>query len=209
MGAKTWMLVGSEGPAAELLARLPALDRAASLALAQKMFPGERLSELEDGNLCFANPDKDELYVSCFDGVAVVAAREFALDYPSQLPPAFVQAMPYKTVVLHAMHSVVGWFAFAIWQNGKLLRALSLSPDSGVLEDIGERLPFEQPYWAGEHPADCSFHFHPLEMAESALSALFGYVIEGEPDQGRFDAEVLPLVKLRRRKARRWFFWKM
>jgi hypothetical protein len=51
------------------------------------------------------------------------------------------------------MHSVVDWFAYAIWANGKLLRSLSLSPVSGILENIGQRLPFEEPYWSGEHPA--------------------------------------------------------
>ena len=28
-----------------------------------------------------------------------------------------------------------------------------LSPDGGILEDIGERLPFEEPFWSGHHPA--------------------------------------------------------
>lgn len=207
MGAKTWMLVSSNGPARELLAKLPELNRAASLALVQKMFPGERLTEQEDGDLSFTNPDENELFVGCFDGVAVVAADEFGLDRPSELPHAFLQAMPHKTVVLHAMHSVVDWFAYAIWQDGKLVRSLSLSPVSGVLEDMGERLPFEQPYWAGERPLyeegeeaedDYPFSFHPLDMAESALGALFGYVIEGDTDEALFEAEDLPLMHLQR-----------
>lgn len=56
-------------------------------------------------------------------------------------------------VTLHAMHSVVDWFAYAMWTNGKLVRSLSLSPGSGIPEDIGQRLPFEEPYWSGEFPA--------------------------------------------------------
>ncbi|WP_405525285.1 DUF6928 family protein [Streptomyces canus] len=39
------------------------------------------------------------------------------------------------------MHSVVGWFAFAAWGDGRLLRSLSLSPDSGIIENGGEPLP--------------------------------------------------------------------
>lgn len=36
---------------------------------------------------------------------------------------------------LHAMHSVVDWFAFAVWgPDGKLRRALSVSPANGVIE---------------------------------------------------------------------------
>ncbi|WP_420719932.1 DUF6928 family protein [Streptomyces sp. NA13] len=41
-----------------------------------------------------------------------------------------------------------------MWEDGHLLRSLSLSPDSGVIENIGTPLPFEQPYWAGDRPAD-------------------------------------------------------
>ena len=49
------------------------------------------------------------------------------------------------------MHSVVDWLAFAKWKNGELVRSLSLSPDSGILEDIGLRLPFEEPFWSSKH----------------------------------------------------------
>lgn len=56
-------------------------------------------------------------------------------------------------VYLHAMHSMVDWFAFTVWRDGKLQRSLSLPPNSGVLEDIGKRLSSELPYWAGNYPA--------------------------------------------------------
>ncbi|MEU6287191.1 hypothetical protein [Streptomyces sp. NPDC046988] len=59
-----------------------------------------------------------------------------------------------RRLILHAMHSAVDWLAFAVWEDGRLDRSLSLSPDSGVTENIGEPLPFELPYWAGERPAD-------------------------------------------------------
>lgn len=42
--------------------------------------------------------------------------------------------------------SVVDFFAYAQWINCKFVRSLSLSPDSGILEDIGQRLPFEEPF---------------------------------------------------------------
>jgi len=44
---------------------------------------------------------------------------------------------------------LIGGQAFAQWVNGKLVRSLSLSPDSGILEDIGPRFPFEEPFWSG------------------------------------------------------------
>jgi hypothetical protein len=70
--------------------------------------------------------------------------------------------------------------------RGRLRRSLSLSPDSGIIENVGEPLPFEQPYWAGERPVDTDepdqpypLPFHPLEMAEDALRNLFGFNYEG------------------------------
>jgi len=93
--------------------------------------------------------------------------------------------------VFHAMHSAVDWFAMAKWSSGTLLRSLSLAPDNGIIEDLGTRLPFEAPYWAGRHPAvdpededdgPCPFPFHPLELGEGALRSLFGYQLEGYVD---------------------------
>lgn len=75
------------------------------------------------------------------------------MDHPSQLDSKFIEAFSSGTLYLHAMHSGVDFFAFAVWKNGTLQRSLSLSPDSGILDDIGPRLPFEVPFWAGEHPA--------------------------------------------------------
>jgi hypothetical protein len=49
------------------------------------------------------------------------------------------------------MHSVSDTLAFAVWKDGVLVRSLSLSPHGGIAEDLGERLEFEEAYWAGEH----------------------------------------------------------
>ena len=49
-------------------------------------------------------------------------------------------------------------------------------------------MPFEELYWAGEHPAfdtgggqerSYPFAFHPLELGEAALMDFFGYQLEG------------------------------
>jgi hypothetical protein len=88
------------------------------------------------------------------------------------------------------MHSVVDWFAYAVWAgDGTLRRSLSLAPDHGIMENIGNPLTFEEPYWAGECPLDIDeedddmppypFPFHPLELAEDALRVLFGFNYEG------------------------------
>jgi hypothetical protein len=215
MGAKTWMLVYADSDARAALAAYPPLDREATSRLASKLFPKEKLEPLSDGDLCFTSPPEDELHIGCFAGVSVVAATELGLDHPSKLPKAFLDAGGRGKVYLHAMHSVVDWFAFGLWSNGTLIRSLSVAPDNGIIEDIGQRLPFEEPYWSGKHPVtdgddvDTSypFPFHPLEFGEGALLEFFGYQIEGFVDPSHLDVESIPLVRYKRSKAAPW--WKL
>ena len=58
------------------------------------------------------------------------------------------------------------------------------------MEDIGAPWPFEEPYWAGLHPAvdpedtdpedePYPLPFHPLDLAEAALQELLGFSFEG------------------------------
>ena len=213
MGAKTWMLVYAKGDPRVALRRKPALDDEGSLRLAASLFPGEELTQIGRGDLSDTAPPDNEILIGQLGEVAVVAAREFGADYPSRLPQRFLEAAPFAYVYLHAMHSVVDWFAFAQWKNGALVRSLSLSPDSGIMEDIGRTLPFEQPYWSGEHPAldpeedpeSYPFPFHPLELGEAALLDMFGYQLEGDVARSVVDPESIELLRLRR--SRSW--WKL
>jgi hypothetical protein len=221
MGAKTWMLVYAEGLMRGRLVQTSTPDRAATVALAHRLFPGETLEPMEDGSLGWTNPPDGELVIGSFPGFDVVAAKEFALDYPSRVPEKFIEAADGRTVYLHAMHSVVDWFAFGVWENGRLKRSLSLSPDKGILEDIGARLAFELPYWEGKHPligpgeepTDYPFVFHPLELGDAALRALFGYYMEGLSDATMVHAETIPLLRFRRSMGlngdARWRWWKV
>lgn len=209
MGAKTWMLVYSKGNPEEILKSSPELDRAATSEFARKLFSSEKITPLKDGDLSFTCPTDDELVVGCFPGLTIVAAKEFGIDFPSRLPAKFIDAYPGHSVYLHAMHSTVDWFAYAVWKDGKLQRSLSLSPDSGILEDTGDRLPFEEPYWNGEHPAldpeeadgSYPFQFHPLELGEAALLSLFGYQLEGFLDPSQVESEKIPLMQFARKKS--------
>ncbi|MBD0844760.1 hypothetical protein ICC28_39705 [Streptomyces sp. TRM68416] len=126
------------------------------------------------------------------------------IDVPSQLPEHLVAASIGRRLVLHAMHSVVDWLAFAVWEDGHLVRSLSLSPDSGIIENTGEPLPFELPYWAGDRPAEIvpwpgeeeepyALPFHPLELGEDALRALCGFIQEGRPQPDDVDADAIEL----------------
>ena len=216
MGAKTWMLAYVEDSAADILTSKPVLDRKRAAALAQQLFPKEQVETTDDGNLAYTCPRRKELYVGCFPGVDIVAAREFRLDFPSKLPRYFIELGGQRSVYLHAMHSVADWFAYAIWRNGKLIRSLSAAPDNGVMEDIGERRPFELPYWFGQHPAlgpeeeaegiSYPLPFHPLELGEAALLDLFGYQLEGFAETSLFDPETISLAGFKRNSSW-WKFW--
>ncbi|MEU4191133.1 hypothetical protein AB0E69_04485 [Kribbella sp. NPDC026611] len=187
MGAKDWMLLYADTDAAAVLRSRPEPDRDATHALVDRLHPATTLTPLSEQSLeAKANPPDGEFYAGVFPGLTVITSGQVALDYPSALPERFIEEGRGRTLYLHAMHSVVDWFAFGVWEDGVLRRALSLSPDDGVLENLGEPLEFERPYWAGErrleddgdgdaYPLD----FHPLELGEDALRNLFGFNWEG------------------------------
>jgi hypothetical protein len=207
VGAKTWMLVYSTGDVIAALKRAPKLDRDKTFALATTLFPNDCLEPIGDGDLLCTCPPKRELHVGCFPTVSIVAAREFGLDYPSKLPASFIAQGGSETIYLHAMHSVVDWLAFAKWSKGQLIRSLSLSPDSGILEDIGQQLPFEEPFWSGRHSVgdDYPLPFHPLELGEEVLKQFFGYQLEGNVDSELLEPESIPLIKYKRKRS----WWKL
>ena len=206
------MLVYANGDVGEALRVGPQLDRDATLKLASQLFSRDKLVPIGDGDLSYTCPPNDELHIGCFPGISILAAKEFGIDYPSKLPTSFIEAGGSGTVYLHAMHSVVDWLAFAQWINGRLVRSLSLSPESGILEDIGQRLAFEEPFWSGRHSAteddkeDYPFPFHPLELGEAALKGFFGYQIEGPIDPALLEPESIPLLKYKRSRSW-WKFW--
>jgi len=212
MGAKTWMAVFADGDARQTLASKPKLDREETREIASLLFPKEKLKPQPDSCLTWTAPPSDEIHIACFPGLTIVAAKEFAIDNPSAIPSRFLDFAGPRTVYVHAMHSVVDWFAFAVWRKGKLERSLSLSPDSGIVEDVGQRLSFEMPYWDGAHPAidpddveageqAYPFPFHPLELGEAALAEFFGYQLEGYVDSLAVDTETIPLLRFKRRKS--------
>jgi hypothetical protein len=202
MGAKTSLLVFADGDAVEILRARPALDHEGARELAARLHPGRSVTALADGFLedtCF--PRDGEVYIGCYSGLSIVCTTEVASDQPSHLARRILPLMPARKVYVHAMHSVVDWFAYAIWSDGILRRSLSLSPDSGIMENIGDPLPFEMPYWEGKHPLELDpddepypLAFHPLEMAEDALRELLGFNREGFVEDDDPDPETLPVA---------------
>lgn len=184
------------------------IDPDATRRLVAQVYGGESLAEARPASLLdMVLPPDGVVAAAVFGEAAVLCAREIALDRPSQLSRAVLDAMPGTEHRLHAMHSVVDWCAFAVWQRGTLVRSLSISPDSGVLENIGVPLAFEEPYWAGQRALeeDPAFDdpyplpFHPLELGEEALDAFYGFVLEGMPAPDSWDPEDVPLLTFDRR----------
>jgi hypothetical protein len=185
MGAKDWFICYADTDVASVLSRDPQLDREATEELVRRLFPDHDVVAIDDGTLGeSANPADEDVFAAVWPGASIVCTVQAAQDRPSQLGAQFLKEGAGRTVYTHAMHSVVDWFAYAAWNpDGGLRRALSVSSNDEVIEDIGARLSFEERFWAGDFPAtddgDYPLPFHPLELSEAALEHLFGFVFEG------------------------------
>jgi hypothetical protein len=208
MGAKTALLAFAEGDIGPALAGATRPDRTEVESLVRRLFAGYDLIAEEEGTLSHGvYPPDDVTYATALAGVDLVCDRRLVFDRPSELPAHLHQVAGGRRIVMHAMHSVVDWLAFAVWQDGVLVRSLSLSPDGGITENIGEPYEFERPYWAGEHAVEpipgwpdegpYPLPFHPLDLGEEALRALFGFVIEGYPHPDDVDAEAVAMLSFR------------
>jgi hypothetical protein len=209
VGAKTGLLAYAAQDVASILRAGPAEAGCESAeALLRRIYPDWLVEPLDGADTAgdlseAAYPPEDVAYAASFPGLEIVCDRNVMVDYPSSLPQRYLEAAGVRTVVLHAMHSVTDWLASAVWTDGKLVRSLSVSPHRGIGEDIGERLPFEAPYWRGEHPVTpvpgwpskgpYPLPFHPLALGEAALRALFGFVIEGRREPDDVDASAVPV----------------
>jgi hypothetical protein len=129
-----------------------------------------------------------------------VCDRRLAIDRPSQLPAHLLDLAAGRRVILHAMNSTSDSLSIAMWEAGRLRRALSVGPDS-VVEDIGLRLGFEEPFWTAQHPTGAHVRpgrvgpvpFAPLEMGEAALLAWFGFRLEGSVRSNQVDPGTIAL----------------
>ena len=208
MGAKDWFICYADTDVGSVLAGRPELDRTATSELVRRLFPDRTVVETEDGTLAEnANPAEEEVFAAVWPGATIVCTSRAAVDRPSQVAAQFLKEGVGRTVYVHAMHSVVDWFAYARWEpDGSLRRALSVNADDQVIEDVGPRLPHEEPFWRGDFPAteddeEYPLPFHPLELSEATLEAVFGFVFEGhsgmQDDAGLVDPFDVALASYR------------
>lgn len=215
MGAKAWFAAFFDGDPKDILSKKPELDRAASAALAEELFAGYTIHAKDDGTLDVLNPKKREVFIGVYGKLKIIAHGDFSGDLPSQIDQRWLAPQLGSTVYVHATHSVVDWFAFSLWKEGLLVRSTSVAPDSGIMEDIGEKLPFELPYWDGSFSLEDEFEedepyplpFHPLELSEAALLATLGFQFEGHPDDWVCDPREIPIMNFQIFKKAWWKFW--
>lgn len=189
MGAKTALLAFTDGDLRSALWGATRSDPAEVIELVRELHPGYEVTPLGDGSLGDdVYPPDDTSYATALAGAELFCDRRLVCDRPSQLPARLLRAGADRRIIMHGMHSASDSLCFAVWENGDLVRSLSLSPDGGIAEDIGDPYEFELPYWAGRHPVEPTFSqdpyplpFHPLELGEDALRALFGFIREGRP----------------------------
>jgi hypothetical protein len=194
MGAKTALLAFADGDVPSALLGATRFGRSEAEKFVRRVYPGYGLAPADDGTLEHGVYPADGItYATVLAGVDLICDRRLMFDRPSELPAHLLAIGAGRRIVVHGMHSVSDWLSFAVWEDGRLIRSLSLSPDGGIGENIGQPYDFELPYWAGERPVEpqLDWHahrpyplpFHPLELGEDALSALFGLSGEGLPDQ--------------------------
>ncbi|MEU1691977.1 DUF6928 family protein [Streptomyces hirsutus] len=142
----------ADGDVPGLPRRVGAADLDRTAAMMRRLHPGREIEQCEGSSLRDGvHPPKGTAYAAGRPGVEVIGDQEVMIDAPSELPEHWVAASAGRRLVLH---SAVDRLAFAAWEDGHLVRSPSLSPDDGIIENIGEPLPFELPHWAGDHPAD-------------------------------------------------------
>lgn len=204
MGFKSSLLAYTSGEPADLLCQPPPPDPAQTGALVAATHPGwAGTGESAGYELATCNyPPQGFVHAGSFPGIDILCDREVMVDYPSQLPARYHGPGAGRRMILHVVQSVVDFFGYAIWQDGVLLRSLSLNPVE-VIEDIGAPQPFEAPFWADGHPARPApgkptrfpQPVDPYELSEAALRALMGYTEGGRPADTDIDAKAVALIR--------------
>jgi hypothetical protein len=105
MGAKDWMLFYASDDVSKVLRAKPKIDREATSALIQRLYPSHDIRPIADGSLDAANPPEGEVYAGVFPGLSVVCTWEAAHDAPTDLDARFVREAAGRTLYLHATAS--------------------------------------------------------------------------------------------------------
>jgi hypothetical protein len=199
MTAKTSLLVIAEGHAGDRLRDARALDHDAARRLLDEILPGLAGALAVEPETTFAAalwPDARHVCAARFSGLDVICDRDLATIDPLQPPSTILAASRGRTVTLHATDATTGALVLAIWRDEALVRGLGVDDLDGIWVDVGDRLPFEAPFWreaderdgaprradeAGEEDEDDDViaeadrpTFEALDFGDAALRALLG-----------------------------------
>lgn len=88
--------------------------------------------------------------IGAYDSGLVLCGMK--IDYPEkkstlQLVQTLSQIYPSATILEIGLHSVVNFFHYKLWREGKVVRHYSGDADAGVTADQGELLPVEEPHF--------------------------------------------------------------
>jgi len=177
------LVVFADGNPIDVLRSYPVLDKPATRVLAERLFPGATLEEIGDVLLVDAlNPPADVVYVGCFSGLDLICSWALTPQRPSELDPVVLAASDRRNVYLHAAHGEAVWTTYGLWRDGAQVRALSVCADPGVLEDEGDRQPFEK------------FGSDDEDLACRSMQAMFGFSCNDEDRIDDVDPELIPVV---------------
>lgn len=147
MGWKCSFIVAREGNAP--LAALEQTDPAAARSLASKLLL-RRLRDAGSSSLDIAtfpfNPH--EVYLTAAPGLGFVSDAD-ALDNhvtshaTDPLLQSMLRAHPTSLVGAFELHSVTNWWAFALYDQGRFVRAFAGAADEGIIINEGTPIPEE------------------------------------------------------------------
>ncbi|MGW7276642.1 DUF6928 family protein [Streptomyces sp. NPDC054864] len=192
MGSKAAILVLTDERPERLFRDTSGLDLPRSQSLATRVLGGAtRQSDAlpldlavwpEDGTVCVAS----------FGRFDLVCSRAFATDHPSDIAIEASRLAGGRNAYAVCMESSRDWSSILAWSPPQIVRAVSLNPSEGVLEDVGHKFPFEYLFWDGQRPVQTGGYplpFHPIDLGNEALRNFFGFILEGAEDDFCVDPE--------------------
>ncbi|WP_019634467.1 DUF6928 family protein [Actinomadura atramentaria] len=173
----------SADPAAVFRPGVTADPRAAA-SFARGLHPAATLTETGDTVLDFAlNPYGDEMFVGAYGGdgggaVLLCDRRLFGLDDDARhIVDRAAAALPDAVCGVLVLESVASVCWFRWYESGELRRDVFVSAEDGVVVDVGDRLPAEEPFWRAldEGAPDVPLPFDQEDFGLAlAASCLFG-----------------------------------
>lgn len=194
MGMKCNFIVASTSDPAARLRNLPPLHVAASDALATEILGkrswGRRRHSHRTGDLGHDVYSRDgEIAVGVY-GDLTIAAFDDAVGWIGEANDDWGwNLIDTHDVDAFLLHSVVGLGGFARWRDGSLVRTFSGSADDGLIDEDGDRLPFERDH-DGE---DDDFE----SITELAIRDRLGFCYEGVYYPDDLDPATVPLLVYR------------